>query len=399
MIQLADRLKKLPPYLFAQIDKARNEAQARGIDTVSMGIGDPDRDPPEWMRTFLAEEVMRSGNHRYPNYKGHPRLLEASLRYMERRFGVKGLGMENVLTTLGSKEALANICRAIVNPGDTVIEPDPLYPVFGTVARLFGGTSATLPVHPDNNFLPNMSDELTKEIISRATVRYLNFPHNPTGRLAPRSYLNDVVQFARENDIILVSDAAYTEIYYDENDPPASLLEFDGALDCVIEFHSFSKSFNMTGWRCGFAVGNPLLIEGLGTVKSNVDSGTFNAIQIACARILDDERTDDFLRDNRRHYRERRDKICDELDKMGIDNFRPGGSIFVWCKLPNGETDSFDWCGRLLNETGLVVGPGRAYGWYGEGYFRLSLATPNDDIEKGLGRLREFVAAGSAAQK
>ena len=256
---------------------------------------------------------------------------------------------------------------------------------------MFGGASSTLPVHPDNDFLPNMSDELTKEMISRAKVRYLNFPHNPTGRLAPRDYLNDVVQFARKHDIILVSDAAYTEIFYDEENPPASLLEFDGALDCVIEFHSFSKSFNMTGWRCGFAVGNPLLIEGLGTVKSNVDSGTFNAIQIACSRILDDERCDSFLRENRNHYRERRDRICDELDKIGIVNFRPGGSIFVWCRLPEGETDSFDWCSRLLNETGLVVGPGRAYGWYGEGFFRLSLATPDADIEKGMARLKDFV--------
>ena len=396
MIQLAERLKKLPPYLFAQIDKARDEARARGIDTVSMGIGDPDRDPPEWMRALLAEEVMRSGNHRYPNYKGHPQLLESALRYMQRRFNVSGLGMDNVMTTLGSKEALANVCRAIVNPGDHVIEPDPLYPVFGTVARMFGGTSATLPVHPDNDFLPNMSEELTAEMISKARVRYLNFPHNPTGRLAPRDYLNDVVQFARKHDIILVSDAAYTEIYFDEDNPPASLLEFDGALDCVIEFHSFSKSFNMTGWRCGFAVGNPILIEGLGRVKSNVDSGTFNAIQLACARILDDERSESFLRENRAHYRERRDRICDELDNIGIANFRPGGSIFVWCRLPEGETDSFEWCSRLLNETGLVVGPGRAYGWYGEGFFRLSLATPNVDIEKGMGRLRDFVAAGKA---
>ncbi len=395
MIQLADRLKKLPPYLFAQIDKARDEARARGIDTVSMGIGDPDQDPPVWMRELLAEEVMRSGNHRYPSYKGHPRLLESALRYMQRRFGVTGLGMENVLTTLGSKEALANVCRAVVNPGDTVIEPDPLYPVFGTVARMFGGTSATLPVYPENDFLPNMSDELKQDMISKAKVRYLNFPHNPTGRLAPREYLNDVVQFARENDIILVSDAAYVEIFYDEDNPPASLLEFEGAIDCVIEFHSFSKSFNMTGWRCGFAVGNPLLIEGLGTVKSNVDSGTFNAIQLACSRILDDDRCDPFLIANRTHYRERRDRICRELDDIGIENFKPGGSIFVWCRLPNGETDSFAWCSRLLNETGLVVGPGRAYGFYGEGYFRISLATPNADIDKGMAKLREFVAAGA----
>lgn len=398
MIRLAKRLEHLPPYLFAQIDAARARAQARGLDTVSMGIGDPDCDPPEWIRQLLVEEVMRSGNHRYPSYKGNPRLFDSVIRYMERRFGVKGLTYDNVMTTIGSKEGLANLVTAVLNPGDCFIGPDPMYPVFPTIAKLMGAEPITVPVHPSTHFMPDLHKELSEHQVHCARVMYVNYPHNPTGQVASREYLRSLVQFARENALILVSDAAYCEVYYGEENRPASLLEFDGAMDCVIEFHSFSKSFNMTGWRCGFCVGAPALIKGLMTVKSNIDSGCFNAIQLAMARALDDERCDTFLADNRAHYEKRLNRICTALTEMGVTYYRPGASIFVWCDLPNGERDAFDWCGRLLDTTGLVVSPGAAYGQYGEGFFRVSLSTPDAQIDKALDKLASFVRGAAVAQ-
>jgi LL-diaminopimelate aminotransferase len=392
MIRLAKRLEQLPPYPFAQLDAARQRAQARGLDTVSMGIGDPDRDPPQWIRELLCEEVMRSGNHRYPSYKGHPRLLDSAIRYMARRFGVTGLTLDNVMTTIGSKEGLANLVTAVINPEDYFISPDPMYPVFPTLAKLQGAQPITVPVHPGTNFMPDLRRELSEHQVHSSRVMYVNYPHNPTGQVATREYLQELVDFAVENSLIVVSDAAYAEVFYDEENRPASLLEFDGALDCVIEFHSFSKSFDMTGWRCGFAMGCPALINGLLAVKSNVDSGCFNAIQLAMARVLDDERCDPFLAENRAHYHKRLDKVCTALTEMGITYYRPGASIFIWCDLPEGERSSFDWCSRLLDASGLVVSPGAAYGEYGEGFFRISLSTPDEHIDRALEKLRRFVS-------
>lgn len=391
MLRLAKRIDQLPPYLFARIDEARERAAEKGLDTVSMGIGDPDRDPPEWIRQILAEEVMRDGNHRYPSYKGHPKLHEAAIRFMEKRFGVGGLGLSNVMTTIGSKESLANVVLALINPDDHVIMPDPMYPVFGTMARLHGAEVHTVPIHPDTNFMPDLYEELSEYQMRCSRAMYVNYPHNPTGMVANKEYLAGLVKFARENEIILISDMAYSEIYYGDSNRPHSLLEFEGALECTIEFHSFSKSFNMTGWRCGFAVGSPLLVKGLGTVKSNVDSGCFNAIQLAMARVLDDPRCPEFLAENRAHYEQRLDKISKALEGMGIEVHRPGASIFIWCRLPNGERDSFKWCAKLLDETGLVVSPGAAYGQYGEGFFRVSLSTPDDRIDMALEKLAGFV--------
>jgi LL-diaminopimelate aminotransferase len=397
MIRLAKRLEHLPPYLFAQIDAARARVQAQGMDTVSMGIGDPDVDPPEWIRATLAEEVMRSGNHRYPSYKGNPRLFDSVIRYMERRFKVTGLTYDNVMTTIGSKEGLANLVTAVLNPDDCFIVPDPMYPVFPTMAKLMGAQAITVPVHPSTNFMPDLRKELSEHQVNCSRVMYVNYPHNPTGKVADREYLRSLVDFARENSLILVSDAAYCEVYYGEENRPASLLEFEGAMDCVIEFHSFSKSFNMTGWRCGFCVGAAPLIKGLMTVKSNVDSGCFNAIQLAMARVLDDERCEPFLIENRAHYLKRLDKVCNALTEMGVKYYRPGASIFVWCDLPNGERSAFDWCGRLLETTGLVVSPGAAYGQFGEGFFRVSLSTPDALIDKALDKLASFVRTSATA--
>lgn len=391
MNRLSKRFRQLPTYPFARLDELAGAAAAKGLEVVSMGIGDPDRDPPQWIRELLCEEVMRGGNHRYPSYKGNPQLFDSAIRFLQRRFGITGLTHANIMTTIGSKEGLASMATAVLNPGDSFITPDPMYPVFANMARVMEAQAITVPVHPSTHFMPDLSKELNEHQVRGCRVMYINYPHNPTGQVASREYLRSLVNFARDNSLILVSDAAYTEVYYNEEQRPASLLEFDGALDCTIEFHSFSKSFNMTGWRCGFAAGNPDLITALYTVKSNIDSGCFNAIQLAMARALDDERCDAFLAENRAHYHQRLDRVCDALTEMGVTYYRPGASIFVWCDLPGGERDSFDWCGRLLDSTGLVVSPGAAYGQYGEGFFRISLSTPDAKIDAALERLRGFV--------
>ena len=384
MHRLAKRLQALPPYLFASIDEAAARAKEKGLDIVRMGIGDPDQDPPEWIRGLLAEEVMRSGNHGYPAYKGHPRLWEAALAYLERRFGVSGLGPEHICTTIGSKEGLANLVRAILNPDDCFVAPDPCYPVLPTMAKLAGAREFTIPLLPENSFMPEISEELSEHQKRCARLMYVNYPHNPTGKVARDKYLQSIISFALENHVIVISDL---------DNKPSSLLEFDGALSCVVELHSFSKTFNMTGWRCGFAVGDPELIKGLTTIKSNVDSGVFNAIQLALARVLSDERCEPFLVANRALYQARLDKVCAALDQIGLRYFRPGGAIYVWCRLPEGRFDSIEWCSELLDVTGLVVSPGAGYGHSGEGFFRLSLTTADEVIDTALERLASFVKA------
>lgn len=393
MHRLAKRLQNLPPYLFASIDAATARARDKGLEIVRMGIGDPDFDPPEWIRALLAEEVMRTGNHHYPAYKGHPQLWDAALEYLSRRFGIKGLGPEHICTTIGSKEGLANLVRAILNPDDCFIAPDPCYPVLPTMAKLAGAREFTIPLLPENNFMPELGEELSEHQKRAARLMYVNYPHNPTGKVARDKYLQSIISFALEHNVIVISDMAYSEIYYGPDNKPSSLLEFDGALNCVVELHSFSKTFSITGWRCGFAVGDPHLIKGLTTIKSNVDSGVFDAIQLTLARVLSDERCEPFLADSRARYQARMERICTALEALGLQCYRPGGAIFVWCRLPEGCFDSIEWCSQLLDTTGLVVSPGAGYGHSGEGFFRLSLTTPDDVIDAALERLAEFVRA------
>jgi len=261
------------------------------------------------------------------------------------------------------------------------------------MAKLAGAREFTIPLLPENSFMPEISEELSEHQKRCARLMYVNYPHNPTGKVARDKYLQSIVDFALENHVIVISDLAYGEIYYGPDNKPSSLLEFDGALSCVVELHSFSKTFNMTGWRCGFAVGDPGLIKGLTTIKSNVDSGVFNAIQLALARVLSDERCEPFLAANRERYQGRLDKVCAALDQIGLEYFRPGGAIYVWCRLPAGRFDSIQWCSELLDATGLVVSPGAGYGHSGEGFFRLSLTTPDEVIDTALERLASFAQA------
>lgn len=390
-MKLSRRVTDLPPYLFAQIDRARDEARERGLEVVSMGIADPDLRPPEWLYDILAEEIRHPSFHRYPDYRGLPELHQALVAWMEERFGIGGLHPKSeVLSLIGGKEGVAHFAWAVCDPGDAALVPEPAYPVYDTNCRYAGAEVHFMPLIRENGFLPNLG-AIPEDIARRATLMYLNFPNNPTGACAPREFYEDVVAFAGKYDIAVAADNPYSEVYYAPEVKPISILEIPGAKKLAVEFNSFSKLFNMTGWRIGWAAGNAKLIEALLTVKSNVDSGAFNAIQAALARALSHPERDKWLEANRARHRGRRDMVAKALDEMGIWHPNPQATYYFWCALPEGFTDSLKFASELLGETGFVVGPGAAYGPHGEGYFRLSITTPEEEIEKGMAKLGEFL--------
>jgi len=389
-MKLSKRVTEQPPYLYAEVDRARDEAGARGLDVVSMGIADPDLPPPDWLFDLLAEEVRHAGYHRYPDYKGLPEFLRAVVAWMEERFGVQGLDAQSeAITLLGGKEGVAHIAWALCDPGDVALIPEPAYPVYNTNCVYAGAEVHFLGLTRENGFLPDLGS-IPEGVARRASLIYVNYPNNPTGACAPREFYSDLLEFARKYDIAVLADNPYSEVYF-SGEPPPSLLEFPGAKEISLEFHSFSKTFNMTGWRIGWAVGNARLVDALLTVKSNVDSGQFNAIQMALARALKHPERDRFLAENRRRLKERRDMVAAALDEMGIWHPNPQATLYFWCRLPAGYEDGIKFARDLLMREGFVVGPGVAYGPHGKEYFRLSLTTPEEDIRAGLARLRRFL--------
>ena len=390
-MKLSRRVTDLPPYLFAQIDRARDEARERGLEVVSMGIADPDLKPPEWLYDILAEEIRRPSFHRYPDYRGLPELHSAIATWMGERFGVSDLDPKRELITLvGGKEGVAHFAWAVCDPGDVALVPEPAYPVYDTNCRYAGAEVHFMPLTRENGFLPDLG-AIPEGVARRAALMYLNYPNNPTGATAPHEFYQEVVDFATKYDIAVAADNPYSEVYYAPEVKPISILEIPGAKDIAVEFNSFSKFFNMTGWRIGWAAGNARLIEALLTVKSNVDSGAFNAIQGALARALGHPEREEWLDANRVRHRARRDMVAEALDEMGIWHPNPRATYYFWCRLPDGFTDSVKFASELLGETGFVVGPGAAYGPHGEGYFRLSITTPEEEIEKGMAKLKEFL--------
>lgn len=391
-MKLSRRVTEMPPYLFAEIDRARNSALKRGLEVISMGIADPDLPPPEWLYELLAEEIRSPGFHRYPDYRGLPALHQALAKWMEERFGVAGLDPESeVITLIGGKEGVAHFLWATCDPGDVALIPEPAYPVYYTNAIYAGADVHFMPLTRERNFLIDLG-AIPEDVARRATVMYINYPNNPTGASAPLDFYQDVLDFAKKFDICIAADNPYSEVYYTD-DKPISILQLPGAIDICIEFNSFSKFFNMTGWRIGWACGNRKLIDALLTVKSNVDSGVFNAIQMALARALSYKDRDSWLRENREKYKARRDMVASALNGMGIWHPNPQATYYFWCALPEGFENSIEFASSLLEKTGFVVGPGGAYGPHGEGYFRLSITTPDEEIKEGLARLRDFILA------
>jgi LL-diaminopimelate aminotransferase len=378
----AERIRGLPPYLFAEIDRMKKEVAARGVDLISLGIGDPDTPTFPHVVRALAEAAERPANHRYPDYEGLPAFRAAAAAYVERRFGVRCDPATEVVSLIGSKEGIANLAVAFVDPGDIVLVPDPGYPVYGIGTTFNGGTPYAMPLRAENAFLPDLA-AIPEDIARRAKLMWLNYPNNPTAAVASPAFFAEVAAFAARHGIIVAHDNAYAEVYYDQ--PPPSFLAAPGAREVGIEFHSLSKTYNMTGWRVGFAIGNPELIAGLGKVKTNVDSGIFQAVQEAGIAALAGDQAP--VAAMRALYRERRDLLLGALAALGLRVEPARGTFYVWTHVPPGYTSS-SLTARLLQDAGVVVTPGSGFGPAGEGYIRFSLTVATPRLAQAVERLR-----------
>lgn len=383
-IEVATRIKTLPPYLFAAIDKMKQEAIARGADIINLGIGDPDLPTPMPIIESLSKAAKDPKHHQYPSYEGMLSFRKAVAGWYKRRFNVTLDPANEVLTLIGSKEGIGHIHLAFVDPGDVVLVPSPGYPVYPVGTSFAGGTSHIMPLTKANGFLPDLGS-IPKEVAKKAKLMWLNSPNNPTSVIMPKEYFKRVVEFAQENHVIVCHDAAYSEVYYDGR-RPASFMEAEGAKDVGVEFHSLSKTYNMTGWRIGFAVGNKDVLAGLGKVKSNLDSGCFEAVQEAgiTALGLDDSVTDSL----RETYQDRRDTLIPGLKKIGLEVDPPPAAFYVWVTVPKGYT-SVSFTAHLLEKAGIVTTPGNGFGAPGEGYIRMTLCTSKERLAEAVERIKK----------
>jgi LL-diaminopimelate aminotransferase len=382
-IKTAARLSLLPPYLFAELDRLKREVQQKGVDVISLGIGDPDLPTPVHIVSALQRAVEIPANHRYPDYQGLDRFRESAARWYRRRFGVTLDPVREVCALIGSKEGIANFPVAVVDPGEIVLMPDPGYPVYYSGCVFNGGEPYFMPLRKENAFIPDL-DAIPTEIARRAKLMWLNYPNNPTAAIAEPEFLRRTVKFCLDHNIILAFDTAYSEIAYDGYRAP-SVLELDGARDCAIEFHSLSKTFSMTGWRVGFAAGNAQLVGALGTVKTNMDSGVFQPVQEAAIAALDG--SDLALREYCAIYKERRDLTVAALRGLGLECEAPRATFYLWAKTPPGYS-SVSFTERVLKETGVVITPGSGFGKSGEGYVRFSLTVPSERLQEAVGRIK-----------
>jgi LL-diaminopimelate aminotransferase len=383
IFEKAERLKKLPPYLFKEIDRKKTEVKARGVDIIDLGIGDPDLPTPPHIIKALKKAAEDPGNHRYPSYSGMGDFKEAVSKWYQERFGVELDPDTEVVSLIGSKEGIAHFPLAFVNPGDVALVPAPAYPVYHIATMFAGGESYFMPLLSENRFLPDLN-AIPDKITSRARIMFINYPNNPTSAVADLEFFRKVVEFARDNNILVCHDAAYTEMAFDGYRPP-SFLAADGAKEVGIEFHSLSKTYNMTGWRIGFAVGNREAIDGLGAIKSNIDSGVFQAVQMAGIEAIRGDQS--CVRDMVQVYSRRRDLMVKGLQDVGFEVESPRATFYLWIKVPEGYTSS-DLTERLLEDAGLVVTPGNGFGEPGEGYFRIALTQKRARLSEAVERLK-----------
>ncbi len=377
--RLSERLDRLPPYLFAEIDRKKKEVRARGVDLIDLSIGDPDLPTPAPIIEALRRAAGDPRNHQYPSYEGLLSFRQAAADFYRRRFGVELDPETEVLTLIGSKEGIAHFPLAFTDPGDQVLVPDPGYPVYGASTILSAGEPQTFPLRAERGFLPDWKTLKPKK---DARILFLNYPNNPTSAVCDQKFLKQAVNFCQTNHLILAYDAAYSEIYFDS--PPGSALQVKGARDVTIEFHSLSKTFNMTGWRIGFAVGNAELIAGLRKVKTNIDSGTFQAVQEAGSAAL--ASPPELTEGIRKIYRERRDILARSLKQAGLDFELPAATFYLWARVPSGQ-DSAGYTTLLLEKAGVVVTPGVGFGRTGEGYIRFALTKDKDRIAEAARRI------------
>ena len=384
-MRLSHRVENLPPYLFVEISRKIAERKARGEDVVSFGIGDPDIPTPSHIIERLCKEARVPANQRYPESEGLPELRKTIANWYQKRFSVSLDPEKEVAPLIGSKEGIAHIALCLLNPGDTALITDPGYPVYSIGTNLAGGRPYYLPISPGNNFLPEL-DRIPENILENTKILWLNYPNNPTGAVADIQFFNKAVEFAKKHDICICHDGPYSEVSFDDY-TPVSFLQAEGAKDVGIEFHSFSKTYNMTGWRIGMAVGNSTVINALKTMKSNLDSGIPQAIQYAAIEALTGPQN--CIKEHNAIYQRRRDLIVDTLNKMGLEAKPPKASLYIWAKVPKGY-NSVEFANDLLDKVGVVVTPGIGYGRNGEGYVRLSVTIPDASLLKGLSRMAQW---------
>ncbi len=386
----ATRLQLLPPYVFAELDRMKQEQIKKGADIISLGIGDPDLPTPPHIVKALAEAAADPANHQYPSYEGMLSFRQAAADWYRSRFGVALDSATEVLTLIGSKEGIGHLPLAFVNPGDVVLTPDPAYPVYQSGTLFAGGTSYMMPLTPARAFLPDLQ-AIPVEVLKKAKILWLNYPNNPTGAVAPREFLVEAVAFARKHRLILAHDAPYSEIAYDGY-RPLSILEIDGAKEVAIEYHSVSKTYNMTGWRLGFAVGNPQILAGLGRIKTNLDSGVFQAVQYAGIAAL--KGSQQCVADNCKIWQERRDVLVRGLREMGFSITPPRATFYLWIPVPKGFTSS-SFSADLIVKAGVVLTPGSGFGAAGEGFVRAAYTVRAERIREALERIKKLGIRGN----
>ena len=380
-LHLASRVQYLPPYLFASIDRMKQKAIEKGIDLIDLSIGDPDLPTPALIVKAMKKAVENPVNHRYPSYEGMLSFRKSVALWYKKRFGVNLDPDVEVLSLIGSKEGIGHIPLAFVDPGDIVLVPSPGYPVYATGTLFAGGQSHMMPLREENNFLPDL-ERIPKRVLLRAKLVFVNYPNNPTSATAPVNFFKDLIRTASKYNIIVCHDASYTEIYYGKK--PLSFMQIPGAKRVGIEFHSLSKTYNMTGWRIGFAVGNRKVLGGLGKIKTNLDSGVFQAIQEAAIAALHmDNRA---LEGIRKTYKTRRDILYKGLKRLGLHALNPNATFYIWVKVPP-RYDSMKFVTQMVSKAGVLATPGNGFGDAGEGYVRFALTAPENRIQEAVERI------------
>ncbi len=378
----SNNLKKLPPYLFAEIDAKKQELRKKGVDLIDLSIGDPDLPTPKHIIDAICEGAHDPNNHRYPSYNGSQEFREAAAIYLKNTKNVVADPDKEILTLIGSKEGIAHIIFACTNPGDVVLVPSPGYPVYTSASIIAGCEVFEMPLRKDNDFMPDLK-AIPKDKLKKAKLIFINYPNNPTSATATDEFYKEVVEFSIKNNLILCHDAAYIDIAYDGYRSP-SILEFDGARDVAIEFHSLSKTYNMTGWRVGFAAGNKDILSALGKIKTNVDSSATAAVQHGGAVAL--ESSQDCVKEACKVYQKRRDVLINGLNGKGWKIEPPKATFYVWAEIPE-KTDSRTFAAKIMEKTGVVITPGVGFGIAGEGFVRFSLSYPTARIEEAVQRI------------
>ena len=385
-MQLSNLINNLPPYHFADAKKKIAERQAQGVDVITLSMGDPDLPAPAALIERLCQSMQDGENHRYPEYRGMRKLHEAIADWFERRFSVALTPERDILPLLGSKEGLAYAAQAVLNAGDIAIVPDPYYPVYVTGATMLGAEPYFLPLQEQHGYLPDL-ESIPAHILARARLLWLNYPNNPTAACADLAFFEHAVAFAQRHDLIIVHDMAYAEVYFDDF-RPVSLLQVPGAFDVAVELHSLSKTYNMAGFRIGMLVGNAQLVDAVGRLKSNIDSGIFRPVQYAAIEAL--QLPSGWLEQRNAVYKKRRDLLVEGCNALGLAAVLPQAGLYVWAHVPQQFT-SRDFANWLFEKTGVFVTPGTNFGAAGEGYMRISITEPEHRLAEALRRMRSVL--------